>query len=126
MAKTILIVEDDTKSLKLTRDLLCVSGYITLEACDGKQAVDLAKTKKPDLILMDMQLPVIDGFEATRMIKADMTIKDIPVIAVTANAMRGDEEKVLQAGCDGYITKPINIHTLLEKVGRYLSVKNAH
>ena len=91
MGKVILMAEDDTKSLKLIRDLFGVFGYSIIEATDGKRAIELAKTKKPDLILMDIQLPVMNGIEATMMIKADATIRDIPVIAVTANAMRGDK-----------------------------------
>jgi two-component system cell cycle response regulator DivK len=121
MAKTILIVEDDSKSLKLMRDLLNVLGYITFEANNGQQAVDVAKTEKLDLILMDIQMPGMDGLEATKVIKADITTRDIPIIALTANAMRGDEEKVLQAGCNGYVTKPVNIRILQEKMNGYLS-----
>ena len=122
MAKTILIVEDDPKSLTLLRDLLQVSGYSTIEATDGKQGIESAKTGTPDLILMDIQLPEIDGLEATRILKADVTTSNIPVIALTAYAMKGDKERALEAGCDGYLTKPIDIKELLKMVTEYLPV----
>ena len=114
--KVVLVVEDDPKSLKLVRDLLRVSGYETLEATDGKQAVELAIGKKPNLILMDIQMPVMDGLEATGILKNDDKTKNIPVVALTAFAMNGDEEKILEAGCDGYISKPIDIELFLKKV----------
>jgi two-component system, cell cycle response regulator DivK len=120
MSKTILIVEDDPKSMKLTYDLLSVVGYFALPAINGAQAVALAKSQKPDLILMDIQLPVMDGMEATRLIKADPETRGIPIIATTAYAMKGDEEKVNQAGFDGYMTKPINIHELLKTVETFV------
>ncbi len=121
MAKVILIVEDDPKSLILTRDLLQVSGFTTIEATNGEQGVELARVKKPDLILMDIQMPDMDGLEATRILKADATTKNIPIVALTAYAMKGDKERVLEAGCDGYITKPIDIQELLKRVAEYLS-----
>jgi two-component system cell cycle response regulator DivK len=103
MAKTILIVEDEPRNLKLLRDLLQRFGYLTLEATDGEQGVELAKASIPDLILMDIMMPKIDGLEATRMIKADTRTKHIPVIALTSFAMKGDRERTLEAGCDAYI-----------------------
>ena len=115
-----MIVEDDPMSLELFRDLLEVSGYTTLEATDGRQGVELAKEKKPDLILMDIQLPVMDGLEATSILKADPATKNIPIIALTAYAMEEDEERALQAGSDGYLTKPIRIEEFLEEVAKYL------
>ena len=121
MAKVILIVEDEPKNLKLVRDLLRVRGYTTIEATDGKQGVESAKDRKPDLILMDIQMPVMDGLEATRILKADATTKNIPVLALTSDAMKGDKEKILEAGCDGYLAKPLDIKELLEKVAEYLS-----
>ncbi len=121
MAKVILIVEDDPKSLVLIRDLLQVSGYSTIEATDGQQGVELAKASKPDLILMDVQMPVMDGLEATRILKADATTSNIPVLALTSYAMKGDEERILEAGCDGYLAKPYNIQELLKEVAKYLS-----
>lgn len=121
MGKVILIVEDDQKSLKLIRELLQISGYTTLEAINGELGVKLARAKKPDLILMDIQLPIMDGYEATRILKSDTSTKNIPVLALTAYAMSGDEEKTLQAGCEGYFTKPINTREFLEKIAEYLS-----
>lgn len=121
MAKLILLVEDDSKNLKLVRDLLQVSGYTTIEATDGKQGVELAKARNPDLILMDVQMPVMDGLKATRILKADAATRSIPIVALTAQAMNGDKEKVLQAGCDGYLTKPLDVPKLLETVAKYLS-----
>jgi len=107
--------------MTLLRDLLQVSGYSTIEATDGKQAVALAKSKKPDLILMDVQMPVMDGLEATRVLKADATTGNIPILALTSYAMKGDEERILQAGCDGYLAKPFDIQELLKTVAEYLS-----
>ncbi len=121
MAKVILIVDDETKNLKLFRDLLQRFGYVTIEATDGEQGVELAMLKKPDLILMDIQMPKMDGYEATRILKADITTKNIPIVAVTSYAMKGDKERMFEAGCDGYITKPIDIQELLKKVAEYLS-----
>lgn len=120
MAKVILIVEDEPKSLKLIRDLLQVSGYTTIEATDGKQGVELAKEKRPDLILMDIQMPVMDGLEATRILKANSATREIPIVALTSYAMAGDEERALRAGCNGYLTKPIDIEGFLEKVEELL------
>ena len=124
MANVVLIVDDDPNSMKLTYDLLNVCGYTTLAAVNGLQAVEMAKSHIPDLILMDIQLPLMDGLSATRLIKADIATRDIPIIAATAYAMKGDEEKVIEAGCSGYITKPIDIQVLLSTVDRYLSNKN--
>ena len=121
MAKTILIVEDDAKNLTLLRDVLQVSGYSTIEATDGKQAIELARAKKPGLILMDIQMPEMDGLEATRILKADATTSNIPVLTLTSYAMKGDEERILQAGCDGYLAKPFDIQELLKTVAEYLS-----
>ncbi len=120
MTKMILIVEDEPKNLKLLRDLLQVSGYTTIEATDGKQGVELAQSKKPDLILMGVQMPVMDGLEATRILKADTATRNIPILALTSYAMKGDEERILEAGCDGYLAKPIDIKELLKEVTEYL------
>ena len=121
MGKIILIVEDEPKNLKLIQDLLQASGYRTVEATDGRQGVELARDRKPDLILMDIQLPVMDGLEATRILKANITTRDIPIIALTSYAMPGDEERAREAGCDGYITKPIDTKAFLKKVAEYFS-----
>ncbi len=120
MAKVILIVEDETKNLKLFCDLLQRFGYVTIEATDGEKGVELAKAEKPDLILMDVQMPKMDGFEATRILKADITTKNIPIVAVTSYAMKGDKERMLKMGCDAYITKPVDIEELLKVVAQYL------
>ena len=120
MAKLILIVDDEPKNLTLLRDLLQVSGYSTIEATDGKQGVELARAKKPDLILMDIQMPVMDGLDATRILKAEAATRNIPVLALTSYAMKGDEGRILEAGCDGYLAKPYNIQELLKEVAKYL------
>jgi CheY-like chemotaxis protein len=116
MSKVILIVEDEPLNMKLFRDLLQVNGYTTFEARNGKQGVEMAREKQPDLILMDIQMPVMDGFEATRILKSDPVTASIPIIALTSAAMAGDREKTIQAGCDGFMSKPIDIHDFLEKV----------
>jgi two-component system cell cycle response regulator DivK len=120
MGKTVLIVEDEPKNLKLVRDLLNVVGYETLEATDGGQGLELAMAQKPNLILMDIAIPIIDGIEATKILKADAKTKDIPIIALTAFAMKEEVEKICAAGCDGYMTKPIDTGEFLKKVAGYL------
>jgi two-component system, cell cycle response regulator DivK len=120
MGRVILIVEDNPKNLKLIRDLLQIRGYTTLEATDGKQGVDMARAKMPDLILMDIQMPVMDGFEAISILKADPVTKSIPIIALTAFAMQGDREKCMEAGCNDYITKPLDTRVFMTKVKEYL------
>jgi CheY-like chemotaxis protein len=120
MGRVILIVEDDPKNLKLIRDLLQIRGYTALEATDGKQGVDMARAKMPDLILMDIQMPVMDGFEAISILKADPVTKSIPIIALTAFAMQGDREKCMDAGCNDYITKPLDTRAFVTKVKEYL------
>ena len=117
---TILIVEDDSGNRMLIADLLASKGYRPIEAKDGEEAIALTRQKRPDLILMDLSLPRVDGWEATRRLKADADLKDIPVIALTAHAMAGDETKALDAGCDGYISKPINVWSLVEEIEGYL------
>ncbi len=119
MAKTILIVEDDPRNLTLFRDLLRVSGYETLEATDGKEGIESAKANVPDLILMDIQMPVLGGLEATRILKADSITCDIPIVALTASAMKGDEEKTIEAGCDRYMAKPVDVKEFLKLVAEY-------
>ena len=120
MGKVILIVEDEASSLILIGELLQASGYLALQTNDGEKAIDLARRRKPDLILMDIQLPVMDGLEATRILKDDAATRNIPIIALTAYAMPADEEKIRQAGCDGYISKPIDIPKFLRMVGEYV------
>ncbi len=120
MAKTVLIVEDNDLNMKLFNDLLQASGYETLRTKDGREAVDITRRHHPDLILMDIQLPEISGLEVTRMIKSDEDLRAIPVIAVTAFAMKGDEEKIRNGGCEGYIAKPISVAHFLETVARFI------
>ncbi len=120
MSKTILIVEDNDLNMKLFNDLLQAHGYNTLQTKDGREVIKLAQENRPDLILMDIQLPEISGLEITKVIKADEDLKDIPVIAVTAFAMKGDEEKIREGGCEGYIAKPISVPNFLETVAKFL------
>lgn len=116
----ILVVEDDPKNIKLIRDLLVYSGYRVLEATDGRQGVELARSEQPDLILMDIQMPLMDGLEATRLLKGDERTRDIPVIALTAYAMPEDRSRIFAAGCEGHIPKPIDTRSFLETVKLYL------
>jgi len=120
MSKTILIVEDNELNMKLFNDLLQAHGYDTVQTMDGRDAIKLAREHKPDLVLMDIQLPEISGLEVTKMMKADDDLKSIPVIAVTAFAMKGDEDKIREGGCEGYIAKPISVPTFLETISRFL------
>lgn len=120
LPKTVLIVEDNELNMKLFRDLLEAHGYQTLEARTGPEALKLAAENVPDLILMDIQLPEFSGLEVTQKIKSNEQLTDIPVIAVTAFAMKGDEERIRQGGCEDYIAKPISVVSFLEKVKRYL------
>jgi two-component system cell cycle response regulator DivK len=120
MSKTILIVEDNDLNMKLFNDLLQAHGYSTVQTKDGREALKLARDHRPDLILMDIQLPEISGLEVTKMLKADENLKRIPVIAVTAFAMKGDEEKIREGGCEGYIAKPISVPNFLETVAKFL------
>lgn len=120
MTKTILIVEDNELNLKLFRDLLKANGFDTVETNEGIEAVGLARNAKPDLIIMDIQLPEISGLDITRKIKSDPEMKHIPVIAVTAFAMKDDEDKILQAGCEAYLSKPIAIDQFLNTVRRFV------
>jgi len=121
MAKTILIVEDNDLNMKLFNDLLQAHGYETLQTMDGRDVLKLAHEHSPDLIIMDIQLPEISGLEVTKMLKADDKLKDIPVIAVTAFAMKGDEEKIREGGCEGYIAKPISVPNFLDTVAKFLN-----
>ncbi len=116
---TILIVEDNELNLKLLKDILDFQGYSTVVTGLGAAAVDLARQHRPDLILLDIQLPDISGEEAARRLKADERTRAIPIIAVTAFAMPGDREKVLHSGCDAYLSKPLNIREFLALVERY-------
>ena len=120
MSKTVLIVEDNDLNMKLFHDLLDAHGYDTLQTKDGMEALAIAREKRPDLILMDIQLPEVSGLEVTKWIKEDDELKSIPVIAVTAFAMKGDEEKIRQGGCEAYIAKPISVTQFLETVQEFI------
>jgi two-component system cell cycle response regulator DivK len=120
MSKRILIIEDQEDNRAILRDLLSQAGYALIEAADGEEGVKFAQSERPDLISMDIQLPVIDGYEAARRIKAKPELNAIPIIAVTSYALSGDEAKARTAGCDGYVTKPFGPRDLLAKVRSYL------
>jgi len=122
VSKTILVVEDNEDNRRIMRDLLTSAGFEVLEALDGEKGVAAAKANVPDLILMDIQLPVFDGYETTRRIKADPALQAIPIIAVTSYALSGDETKARKAGCDDYVAKPFSPRELLAKVRAHLAV----
>jgi two-component system cell cycle response regulator DivK len=120
MSKKVLIVEDNELNMKLFHDLLDSQGYETLQTREGMQALALARAHLPDLILMDIQLPEISGLEVTKWLKDDDELSHIPIIAVTAFAMKGDEERIRQGGCEAYISKPISVMHFLETVRKHL------
>ena len=120
MTQNILVVEDQDDLRAILRDFLTASGYGIIEAVDGGEGVAKAKSQRPDLILMDIQLPVLDGYEATRQIKADANLTATPIIAVSSFAMKGDEEKARASGCDGYVTKPYSPVKLLGLIRSFL------
>ncbi len=122
MGRRVLVVEDTADNRQIIRDLLGAAGYELLEATDGAEGLASAAANKPDLILMDIQLPVLDGYETTRRIKADPALRHIPVIAVTSYALSGDEEKTRAAGCDAYIAKPFSPRHLLATVKSLLPI----
>jgi CheY-like chemotaxis protein len=117
----ILVVDDNQANLKLVQVLLTTQGYDVRTAADAEEAIVLLETWRPRLILMDLQLPGMDGLELTRRLKADAVTREITILALTAYAMKGDEEKAIEAGCDGYIAKPISIRSLADTVAGYLS-----
>jgi two-component system, cell cycle response regulator DivK len=119
--KTVLIVEDNELNMKLFHDLLEAHGYGILQTKDGMEALKIARAHRPDLILMDIQLPEVSGLEVTKWIKEDDELRSIPIIAVTAFAMKGDEEKIREGGCESYIAKPISVANFLATVERFLS-----
>ncbi len=118
--KTVLIVEDNELNMKLFHDLLEAHGYATVQSFSGHDVLDLARQHQPDLILMDIQLPEKSGLDVTRELKADAELSNIPVIAVTAFAMKSDEQRIRDGGCEDYLAKPISVVTFLEKIKRYL------
>ena len=120
MAKTVLIVEDNELNMKLFHDLLDAQGYATLQTREGLQALALAREHRPNLILMDIQLPEISGLEVTKWLKEDPDLASIPVVAVTAFAMKGDEERIREGGCEAYISKPISVSHFLDTIRRLM------
>ena len=114
MAKTVLIVEDNELNMKLFHDLLEAHGYNTVGTRNGNEALDLARRHRPDLILMDIQLPEVSGLDVTKWLKADPVLKSIPVVAVTAFAMKGDEERIREGGCEAYLSKPISVAKFID------------
>ncbi len=121
MTKRILVIEDTEDNRQIMRDLLTSAGYEVVEAVDGAAGIVAAEKERPDLILMDIQLPMVDGYEATRRIKANPALAHIPILAVTSYALSGDEEKARAAGCNGYVTKPFSPRDLLARVRSFLS-----
>src|SRR4028119_1539717 len=119
MKKTVLIVEDNELNMKLFNDLLEAHGYATLKTSHGIEAMELARAHRPDLILMDIQLPEVSGLEVTRWLKADEELKSIPVIAITAFAMKGDEERIREGGCEAYMSKPISVAKFIATIKTY-------
>ncbi len=115
----ILVVEDNEKNMKLFRDVLAAKGYRTLEATTGREAIELASEHEPDLVLMDIQLPEVSGLDLARQLKNDPALNQIPIIAVTAFALKGDEERIRQGGCDAYIAKPISVTRFIETVRQF-------
>ena len=119
--KTILVIEDNPLNMKLVRVLLSRGNHVVFEAVDAEKGISLARDHHPDIILMDVQLPGMDGLTAARIIRDDPQLADIPIVALTSYAMAGDQEKALQAGCTGYLTKPLNTRTFLADIARYFT-----
>jgi two-component system cell cycle response regulator DivK len=120
VTKRILVVEDQEDNRQILRDLLANTDYEIVEATNGVEALAAVAKQRPDLILMDIQLPILDGYEATRRIKADPALRSIPIIAVTSYALSGDEDKAREAGCDAYVPKPYSPRQLLAKIREFL------
>lgn len=120
MAKTVMIVEDNELNMKLFNDIIEGIGYQTVQIRDGMQALDAARANMPNLILMDIQLPEVSGLDVTKWLKDEDDLRHIPVIAVTAFAMKGDEERIRQGGCEGYMSKPISVPKFIETIQAYL------
>jgi len=118
--KMVLVIEDDELNLKLVKEMLRLRNYRTIEAMDAETGIQMARRHKPDLILMDIHLPKMDGLSATRIIKSDENLKQIPIVALTALAMADDREKALEAGCDDYVTKPFRLQNLLKAIDQLL------
>lgn len=123
--KKILIVDDNEKNRKLIKTLLVKSGFDVIEGENGEEGVNLAKSERPDLILMDIQMPIMDGINASKTLKSNLLVKHIPIIALTSFAMKGDRERIiLEAGCDGYISKPIDIKEFLNEMNKFIEDKS--
>jgi len=122
-SRKILVVDDNQDGRELVVKILKNRGYQIIEAVDGEEALEKASVECPDLILLDISIPKLDGYEVTRRLKSQVKFKDTPIIALTAHAMKGDREKALEAGCDGYISKPIDIHELPDQIKSYLKNK---
>ena len=120
MSKKVLVVEDNELNMKLFHDLLEAHGYQTVQTRYGNEVLDLARRENPDLILMDIQLPEVSGLDVTRWLKADADLRKIPIIAITAFAMKGDEQKIREGGCEDYISKPISVTGFIETIQKYL------
>ncbi|HXV82184.1 MAG TPA: response regulator [Candidatus Binatia bacterium] len=125
MTNRVLVVEDQYDNRRILHDLLTNAGYEMIEAVTGEEGVSIAEQQRPDLILMDMQLPVIDGYESTRRIRANPELKSIPIIAVTSYAMSGDDALAYEAGCDAYVTKPFSPRQLLAKIREFLPLSDS-
>jgi CheY-like chemotaxis protein len=123
--RTILVIEDNPLNMKLVKGLLKIGNYQMLEANDAESGIQLIREQQPDLVLMDIQLPGMDGLAATKILKEDTDLKDIPIVALTSYAMQGDKEKALEAGCSGYIAKPIDTRKFLETLAQYLKDENS-
>lgn len=121
MAKTILIVEDNELNMKLFHDLLDAHGYKTLQTRNGIEAIALARKHKPDLIVMDIQLPEVSGLDVTKWLKEDDNLRHIPIVAVTAFAMKGDEERIREGGCEAYLSKPISVSLFLDTIRQFIN-----
>src|SRR5688500_16937983 len=121
MIKKVLVVEDNELNMKLFHDLLEAHGYQTVQTRNGNEVLDLARRENPDLILMDIQLPEVSGLDVTRWLKADADLRKIPIIAITAFAMKGDEQKIREGGCEDYISKPISVTGFIETIQNYRS-----
>jgi two-component system cell cycle response regulator DivK len=122
-APTILLVEDNVHNRRIFQGVLSHAGFVVVEAEDGQKALDLIGESRPDLVLMDLSIPVVDGWECTRRLKASEATRAIPIIALTAHAMRGDEDRARAAGCDGYLAKPISPRRVVEEVKRVLKLE---
>ena len=120
MAKTILIVEDNELNMKLFHDLLEAHGYKTLQTRNGIDAIAMARKHRPDLIVMDIQLPEVSGLDVTKWLKEDDALRHIPIVAVTAFAMKGDEERIREGGCEAYVSKPISVSLFIETIRRFV------